>query len=106
MMDYYNEQIAPINAALGQLLYPDDWEEAQNEWYEDLRQVSLFRPQSQKAKVLIALRAAGKKGVDNQALNAICFRYAARIKDLRDDGHHIKSVKLKGSHWIFILEDV
>ena len=46
---------------------------------------------TQRDKVLDALRRAGSRGVTNVQLNATCFRYGARIFDLRKMGYDIKT---------------
>jgi hypothetical protein len=56
---------------------------------------------NQKEKILELLEEKGS--VDNYALNKIAFRYSARIKDLREEGHNIKARHIKGSKWIFTL---
>jgi hypothetical protein len=59
---------------------------------------------TQREKVLLALEKSGSAGATNFELNGICFRYGARIKDLRDEGHNIITVKgKKKSEWRFIL---
>jgi len=58
---------------------------------------------TQKEKIYKELERAGSFGVTNYDLNDICFRYSARIKDLRDDGHNIVAIKEKGSRWRFVL---
>jgi hypothetical protein len=50
----------------------------------------LIRPKSQKQKVLEALRRGGKFGILNVELNKICFRYGARIHELRREGYDIR----------------
>jgi hypothetical protein len=40
----------------------------------------------------------------NAELNAICFRYGARIHELRGMGHKIKTVQLKAGVFRFELE--
>lgn len=58
---------------------------------------------SQKERVLEQLRQGGMWGVSNIALNKTCFRYAARIKNLRDDGHIIQTVKERNGVFRFVL---
>lgn len=59
----------------------------------------------QKSKVLAALKAARSKGCSNQELNEICFRYGARIYELRhEDGLRITSFREKGGLWRFRLD--
>ena len=53
--------------------------------------------------ILKLLREAGERGVDNYTLNGICFRYGARLHDLKSAGYNIESKHLKGSRWVFIL---
>ena len=43
---------------------------------------------TQKARILRLLRAC-PEGTANVALNSCCFRYSARIAELRRDGHRI-----------------
>lgn len=47
---------------------------------------------NQKTKILNILKR-NKRGVYNWDLNNICFRYSARIMELRKEGHNI-SVEL------------
>lgn len=56
---------------------------------------------TQKQRILNTLKDHYTTGVTNITLNSICFRYAARINDLRNDGYIIESKKSKGSVWIF-----
>src|ERR1051326_269002 len=58
----------------------------------DLHFEEVERNQQNKQKVLDALRKAGSAGMSNTELNEICFRYGARIFDLRREGYQIKSV--------------
>lgn len=58
---------------------------------------------SQKQKVLKALQSAGRNGVLNAQLNAICFRYGARIFELRREGHDIRQISLgKGLYRVWL----
>lgn len=50
---------------------------------------------TQKQRVLNALRDAGPRGVLNSELNKICFRYGARIFELRRDGYDIRQQQVK-----------
>jgi hypothetical protein len=50
---------------------------------------------TQKQRVLRALRAAGPQGVTNAQLNSICFRYGARIFELRREGYDIRQKQIK-----------
>ena len=49
----------------------------------------LTRRDNAKARVLAALVEAGASGVTTDALNEICFRYGARLLELRREGHRI-----------------
>jgi hypothetical protein len=57
---------------------------------------------TQKDKILNLLR--DKKTVTNYELNDICFRYGARLLDLRNDGYVITSKHIKDSLWEFTYE--
>lgn len=61
------------------------------------------REGKQRELVLKALRKAGAKGVTNSDLNGICFRYGARIYELRRAGHTITSVHEGHGLWRFTL---
>lgn len=50
-------------------------------------------------KILRLLKTKGT--VTNYELNKIAFRYSARIKNLRDEGHRIVSNHVGGSLWTF-----
>jgi len=56
--------------------------------------------ESQTAKILKLFKANGK--ATNKELNRICFRYAARIHDLRKEGHIIKTNHIKDGLWEFV----
>lgn len=58
---------------------------------------------NQATKILNLLKQRGEAGATNIELNSIAFRYGARIADLRQAGHQIQSIKLKGSKWKFVL---
>lgn len=61
---------------------------------------------TKKQLTLNLLRSAGDKGVDNRELNhAGVWRYSARIKELRDEGHNIRTVRLGQGHFRFILTE-
>lgn len=64
------------------------------------------KKQSQKEKIYNLLSQAGNVGVSNYDLNNICFRYGARIQELRQEGYNIESKKVVGSMWKFILKEV
>lgn len=66
-----------------------------------------FRPrqadkETQTKKILGLLKT--KKTVTNYELNQICFRYAARIHDLRSEGYRIVSNHVGGSLWTFVYK--
>ena len=56
-----------------------------------------------KTKILRALREADGALVPTTKLNAICWRYGARIYDLRRDGHNIEGEHIEGPIWGFRL---
>ena len=45
-----------------------------------------------------------KKVVSNYDLNKICYRYAARIHELRGDGYRIVSNHVGGSLWTYTFK--
>jgi hypothetical protein len=55
---------------------------------------------TQTAKIIKLLKANGKD--TNRELNQICFRYGARLHELRKEGYVIKSNHIKDSLWEFI----
>lgn len=58
--------------------------------------------ESQTARILRLLKEKGE--LTNRELNRICYRYAARIHELRNEGHNIVSVHEKDSLWRYILK--
>jgi hypothetical protein len=54
-------------------------------------------------RILEKLTRAGAAGVSNFQLNNLCFRYGARLMDLRKRGYVIDSKHIKGSEWRFTL---
>lgn len=62
---------------------------------------------SQKEVILKALQDARANGVSNVQFNndMHIFRYGARIAELREQGHIIRSVHVKKGLWKFYLED-
>lgn len=61
---------------------------------------------TKKQLTLNLLRSAGDTGVDNRELNhAGIWRYSARIKELRDEGYNIRTVRLEQGHFRFILTE-
>lgn len=53
-------------------------------------------------KILTLLKE--KRTVTNFELNNICYRYAARIYELRADGYRIVSVHVKDGLWKFVFK--
>ena len=43
-------------------------------------------------QILVLLQERGHRGIANDELNRICFRYGARIFELRQQGHLIETV--------------
>lgn len=60
--------------------------------------------ESQTAKILRLLKIRGK--LTNRDLNHICFRYAARLHELRRDGHIIVSNHVREGLWEYIYKGV
>ncbi|WP_440220895.1 helix-turn-helix domain-containing protein [Dietzia sp. MNB45] len=56
--------------------------------------------ESQTARILRMLKK--HRRVTNVVLNNICFRYGARIHDLRQEGHIIASERRKDGVWEFV----
>jgi len=60
---------------------------------------------TQKYKILAMLAAAQPDGVTNAKLNDnVCFRYSARIYDLRRDGFEIEQHHINQGLWVFVLK--
>lgn len=60
---------------------------------------------TQKLTVLQALKDAGDRGVSNGELNALgIFRYSARVHELREEGHQIRTVNGKNGLAKFFYE--
>lgn len=70
-------------------------------------QTNLFEPRhvSQKQRILNLLKLKGQYGASNRELNEICFRYGARIKELRDEGYSILTKRQKQGLFVFKLEE-
>lgn len=64
-----------------------------------------IRRLSSRDRILNALKSAGEKGATNTELVSICFRYGARIFDLRNLGHNIESHQEQDGVWRFILRE-
>jgi hypothetical protein len=58
--------------------------------------------ESQTARILKMLKQQGE--LTNLELNKICFRYGARIYELRREGHKIVSVREKHGVWRFVYQ--
>lgn len=60
--------------------------------------------ETQKDRVLNAIRNAGNEGAYNSDLNKICFRYSACIHILRHEGHLIETVVVDVTNglWKFV----
>lgn len=56
--------------------------------------------QSQTARILRMFKERGE--LTNRELNLVCYRYGARIHELRREGHKIISLHEKDSLWRFI----
>ena len=59
--------------------------------------------QNQRERILALLQAAGNTGVTNLVLNQICFRFGARIHELRQDCWDIETKAEGESVFRFIL---
>jgi hypothetical protein len=62
------------------------------------------RGPDQRQQILDLLIERGEQGVRNTELNKICFRYGARIFELRKLGHDIKTVKESDGLYRFVLK--
>jgi len=56
--------------------------------------------QAQIKKILTLFKT--KRTVSNFELNKVCYRYAARIHELRKDGYRIVSNHVGGGLWNFV----
>ena len=59
-------------------------------------------PLTRTARILKTLKTNGS--ATNRELNRICYRYGARIHDLRREGHVITSVHEKDGLWRFVYK--
>lgn len=57
---------------------------------------------TQTAKILALLKKKGK--VSNFELRTIAWRYPARVRDLKNEGHIIRSVHDTGARWYYIYD--
>jgi hypothetical protein len=62
----------------------------------------MITKESQTSRVLRLLKAKGS--VSNVDLNKICYRYGARIHELREDGYIIITNRLPGGLYVFIYK--
>lgn len=60
---------------------------------------------NQKDKILDLLDSKGAQGATNRELNNICFRYGARIQELRKDGVEIVTRQVKKGLFKFYLKE-
>ena len=60
---------------------------------------------SQKERILALLREAGHHGGSNMRLNLVCFRYGARLHELRAEGHRIETIRISEQEFRFVLSD-
>lgn len=67
--------------------------------------LAVSRPLTKEERVLRLLKRRGRFGASNRELNSICFRYTARIYDLRKDGHTIRTMRDSAGLFRYILED-
>jgi helix-turn-helix protein len=58
---------------------------------------------AQRERILSLLRSRGPVGATNVELNAICFRYVARIFELRKAGFDIKTRREDETEFRFVL---
>lgn len=59
---------------------------------------------TKKERVLSMLESAGDRGVTNREFNeAGIYRYSARIKELRDEGKIVDTIRIKGGYFKFRL---
>ena len=58
---------------------------------------------AQRERILLLLRSRGPVGATNVELNAICFRYGARIFELREIGYNIQTRREGETEFRFIL---
>ena len=61
------------------------------------------RRENNRDKVLRFLQERGRQGATNAELNAICFRYGARIYDLRREGYSIVTTAGEAGLFRFVL---
>ncbi len=59
---------------------------------------------SQRDEILRLLRERGPAGATNMELNEKCFRYGARLWELRREGHSIRTENRGDGVFVFILD--
>jgi hypothetical protein len=62
------------------------------------------RSPAQRQQILELLEKRGAEGASNAELNEICFRYGARIFELRKMGHKIRTVTETKGVFRFVLQ--
>lgn len=62
------------------------------------------RSPAQRQQILELLAERGTEGASNAELNNVCFRYGARIFELRKMGHKIRTVNKGEGMFRFVLE--
>lgn len=68
-----------------------------------MNQETIERTESQRVKIIAALRQAGESGVTNVELNKIALRYNARIQELYVRGYKMHIEDLDGGVTRYIL---
>jgi hypothetical protein len=63
-----------------------------------------FKYLAQRARILALLRERESTGATNVELNQFCFRYGARLWELRRAGHKIRTKSCGSGVFVFILE--
>ena len=61
------------------------------------------RSPNQREKILNLLRERGRAGASNRELNSFCFRYGARIWELRRAGYEVDTIREGNSRFRFVL---
>jgi hypothetical protein len=61
------------------------------------------RSPAQRQRILALLQERGADGITNSELNRVCFRYGARIRELRRAGHNIRTDNLGDGLFRFVL---
>ncbi|SIS12079.1 helix-turn-helix domain-containing protein [Williamsia sterculiae] len=67
-------------------------------------EVTKHRPDSQVARILRRLKSEGR--ITNiEMVNLRILRGSERIRDLKREGHAIRSIQLNQTTWVYVLED-